>query len=118
MFEHQEFLRNKEGLWVRPSSERWNFVSNGDLIYIVNVSKEKFLGSTQSGEVIFEDFKKDKPEQLWKKGEPNSEGYFTLENVKVLKLLTASSEIQTQLTVRTVHIDPTNLEVSGNITLR
>ena len=118
MFERQELLRNKEGLWVWPSSEKWNFATNGDLIYIVNVSKSKFLGTIQSGEVIFEDFEKDKAEQLWKKGEPNSEGFFTLENSKMPKLLTASSEKQTPLTVRTVHIDPTNLEVSGNITMR
>ena len=38
--------------------------------------------------VILEDFEENKAEQLWKKGVPNDEGYFTLENSKVPKLLT------------------------------
>lgn len=33
-----------------------------------------------------------KDEQLWKKGEPNIEGYFTLEDAKSQKVMTAVSE--------------------------
>ena len=32
-----------------------------------------------------------KPGQLWKKGQPNNEGYYTLQNSKLLKLLTADT---------------------------
>lgn len=32
-----------------------------------------------------------KPQQLWKRGEPNSEGYFSLENSIVPNFMTATS---------------------------
>ena len=50
--------------------------------------------------IILEDFEENKAEQLWKKGVPNDEGYFTLENSKVPKVMTA--------------ISPTSLELKGN----
>ena len=57
----------------------WNFkTKNDDFIYIENISKTKFLGTTSDGQVILEDFEENKAEQLWKKGMPNAEGYFTL----------------------------------------
>ena len=49
--------------------------------------------------VVLEDFEENKAEQLWKKGVPNDEGYFTLENSKVPKVMTA--------------ISPTSLELKG-----
>ena len=55
-------------------------------------------------EVILEDFEEEKNEQLWRKGEPNNEGYFTLENSKGMrpyKFLTAMSS--------------SSLEIKGNI---
>ena len=82
-------LKNKEGLWT--SEEEWNFKAKGDLIYIENTSKTKVFETTSDGEVILKDFKEGKAEQLWKKGEPNSEGYSTLENSKVQKVMTAIS---------------------------
>ena len=71
--------------------------------------------STSDGEVILEDFDEDKSEQLWKKGEskdfesevfgePDAEGYFTLENCKVPKFMTAVCE--------------NCLEIRGNTILR
>jgi hypothetical protein len=46
-----------------------------------------------------------KPQQLWKRGEPNSEGYFRLENSILPKFMTAISssalEIKGKLTVTT-----------------
>ena len=42
--------------------------------------------------VILEDFEEGKAEQLWKKGEPDAEGYFTLQNSGEPKVLTAVSE--------------------------
>ena len=97
-------LQNKEDqLWM--SDEEWNFnQTKDDLIHIENISKTKVLGVTNYGEVILEDFQEYIAEQLWKKGEPSSKGYFTLENSKVPKILTAvSSSI---------------LKIKGNVTLR
>ena len=71
-------LQNKAGLW--KSDDAWNFTTKDDLLYIENISKAKFLGTTIDGKVILEDFEENKAEQLWQKGIPNSEGYFTLTN--------------------------------------
>ena len=97
------------------SDEEWNFKTKDDLIYIENISNTKVLGATSDGEVILEDFDEDKSEQLWKKGEskdfesevfgePDAEGYFTLENCKVPKFMTAVCE--------------NCLEIRGNTILR
>ena len=93
-------LKNKEGAW--KSDDDWKFKPqiNG-LIYIENTSKTKVLGSTSDGKVIEEVKVEGKAEQLWKKGVPNDEGYFTLENSKVPKVMTA--------------ISSNSLEVKGNI---
>ena len=98
-------LKTKGGLWI--SDEEWNFKTKDDLIYIENISNTKVLGTTIDGEVILEDFEEDKPEQLWKKGEPNSEGYFTLESSKVPKVMTAVLSSASRKI----------LEIKGNITL-
>ena len=96
-------LQNKDGLWT--SDDEWNFKTKDDFIYIENISKTKVLGAKSHGEVILEDFEEGKAEQLWKKGEPDAEGYITLENYYVLpKYMTAISE--------------SGLEIKGNITLR
>ena len=59
---------------------------------ILNISKNKVLGITNDCKVILEDFAEDNynPKQLWK-GEPDTEGYFVLENSELPKLLTAVS---------------------------
>ena len=54
-------------------------------------------GITNDSKVILENFEEDKDEQLWKKGKPNSEGYFTLENHKLSKFITASSSTSLEL---------------------
>jgi len=84
-------LKNKEGAW--KSDDEWEFKPqiNG-LIYIENTSKTKVLGSTSDGKVIEEVKEVGKDEQVWKKGEPNAEGYFTLQNSGEPKVLTAISE--------------------------
>ena len=74
------------------------------MIYIENISKAKFLGTTNDSKVILEDFEEDRTGQLWKKGEYDADGYFTLENYKVPKIITA--------------VSPDSLEIKGNITLR
>ena len=73
------------------------------MIYIENISKEKVLGTTNDSKVILEDFKEDRAGQLWKKGIPNDEGFFTLENSIVPKVITFIGN---------------HLEVKGNKTLR
>jgi len=84
-------LENKEGVW--KSDDLWIFKSkDDDLIYIENTSKTKVLKATGDGKVIEEVLEEGKAEQLWKKGELDAEGYFTLENSGVPKVLTAISE--------------------------
>ena len=85
------------------SDEEWNFKAKDDLIYIENISKTKTLQALSWG-VYLRDFKEEEAEQLWKKGEPNAEGYFILENSSVPKVLTATSS--------------SDLKIQGNMTLR
>ena len=97
-------LENKAGLW--RSNDSWIFKTNDDdrLIYVENTSKAKVLETTRDGKVIQEVFVEGKADQLWKKGEPDAEGYITLENYGVPKVITAISQ--------------SDLEIKGNITLR
>ena len=88
-------LQNEKGIWT--SDQEWNFKNKDDLIYIENISKTEVLGSTSDGNVFFENFEESKTEQLWKKGKPNAEGYFTLENCKVSKVMTATSSTTLEL---------------------
>ena len=84
-------LKDKAGLW--KSVDLWLFKpKNDDLISIENTSKGKVLGATSDGKVIQEFLVEDKAYQLWKKGEPDAEGYFTLQNSGEPKVLTAISE--------------------------
>ena len=91
-------LQNKAGFW--KGSDEWNFrTKSDDLIYIeniqtltiLNIKKTWVLEAKDSAVTLEVDVEENKAEQLWKKGEPNAEGYFTLENSKVPKILTAIS---------------------------
>ena len=62
------------------------------MIYIENTSKAKVLRATSDGKVIQEFLVEGTADQLWKKGEADSEGYFTLQNSGKPKILTAISE--------------------------
>ena len=98
-------LKNKAGLWKSVNS--WTFTTKDDdpnLIYIENNSTTEVFGATSDGKVIQEDKEEGKALQLWKKGKADDEGYYTLENSKVPKVITA--------------VSPDSLEVKGNITLR
>ena len=101
---NDEVLQNKEGHWV--SDQDWNFKPGKDgLIYIESITDDQVLEFRNlDNNVVLEEFEEDKAEQLWKKGEPDAEGYFTLENSNVVKVMTAISE--------------SGLEIKGNITLR
>ena len=61
------------------------------------------MGTTNDGEVILEDFKEDKAEQLWKKGvsRSDSDGFYSLENSRETKFITA--------------ISSSNLEIKGKM---
>ena len=79
------------------SDEEWVFNPKTNLIYIQNILTKKVLGATNDGQVIPEDYEEGKDQQLWKKGDPNTEGYFTLENFKGPKLMTANSTSDLQI---------------------
>ena len=68
-------------------------------IYIVNISKHKVL-SVKHNSVKQKVLEQDNLGQIWKKGVPNNEGYFTLTNVTSPKVLTASPA--KKLEVRTI----------------
>ena len=98
-------LKNKAGIWI--SLDQWIFkpkdnAPNNDLIYIGNPSL--VLEATSEFKVIQEFLVEGKAEQIWKKGKPDVEGYFTLDNYGEPKVLTAISE--------------SGLEIKGNITMR
>ena len=96
-------LKNEAELW--KSVDSWIFkTKDDDMIYIENTSKTKVLGATSDGKVIQEISVEGKTNQLWKKGKPDAEDYFTLENSGELKVLTAISE--------------SGLEIKGNIIMR
>ena len=96
-------LKNKAGIW--KSDDLWNFKTKiDDWIYIENTSKKKVMGARRNSiKVILEDYEEGKAEQLWKKGETDTQGYFTLKNFGVPKFLTATSE--------------SDLRIKGNITM-
>ena len=100
---NDEVLQNKEGHWV--SDQDWNFKPGKDgLIYIESITDDQVLEFRKlDNKVVLEEFEEDKAEQLWKKGVPNAEGYFTLENYKVPKIMTTG-------------INTNGLEIKGNLT--
>ena len=90
-------LKDKAGLW--KSDDEFTFFDHFliccNLIRIQQVSTRKVLGSQNDDEVVLEDSIQDSFSQLWTKGKPDAEGYFTLENEKLSKtgpkILTAIS---------------------------
>ena len=96
-------LKNKAGIW--KSDDLWIFkTKENDLIYIENTSNKKVLGATRKSKVNLEDSEEGRAQQLWKKGKTDAQGYFTLENFEVPKVITAISE--------------SDLEIKGNLILR
>ena len=90
------------------SDEEWKFKAKHDLFYIENISRTKVLGITNDGEVILEDFKEDKAEQLWKKGvirNDGFDGFYSLENSKVPKSITAVSSSNLEIKGKTYKFD-------------
>lgn len=60
------------------------------MFYIENISKNKVLGVTEHS-VNEDTMLQNDARQMWKKGETNDEGYFTLINPRLKKVLTAIS---------------------------
>ena len=88
-------LTNKE-----TSEKEWTITTKKTFI-IVNASDENLvIGIDNHGTIVEEEFEDGKPGQLWKKGKPDADGYFSLEGSKSSKILTATSS--------------SNLEVIGN----
>ena len=73
-------------------------------VVFLHIDQAKVLGATSNGKVIQKFLVEGKADQLWKKGEPDAEGYFTLQNSGEPKVLTAISE--------------SSLEIKGNIAMR
>ena len=97
-------LQNKDKIWM--SDDEWVLKTKTNLIYIENILTKKVLGTTNECKVIPEDYEEGKSQQLWKKGEPNAEGYFTLENSNVTKIMTAN------------YLNSSILQIKGNRTLK
>ena len=105
-------LKDKANIW--GSTDKFNITKEGEFVYIEKISEEililetelenpavknnkkKVLGNTGNGPTVLAQDFEDKPGQLWKKGEVNTEGYFTLVNSdkkhKSPKFLTAVSK--------------------------
>ena len=77
------------------------------MIYIENDSYNKVLGTSNGAKVIEVEYEEGKAKQLWKIGKPNAEGYFTLENYKVSKVMTATSSTSLKLKGNTTKVDTT-----------
>ena len=82
-----------------------NYSFTSGLFYIENVNKTKVWGITNDNKIILENFEEGKAHQLWKKGEPDKDGYFILENSEVSKVITAGTS-------------ESGLEIKGKLTLR
>ena len=62
------------------------------IIEVNSISEHMVLSNTIDGSVTEEIFVEDKSEQLWIKGIPDTEGYFTLRNKEGKLLLTPNTE--------------------------
>ena len=96
-------LKNKAEIW--KSVDSWVIkAKHGYLVYIENNNTTKVLEAKSDGKVIQKVFVRGKADQLWIKGKPDAQGFFTLENSVVSMVLTAISE--------------KGLEIKGNIIIR
>ena len=85
-------LMNKAKVWT--SKDDWDLIENETSVCIQNKTTEKVLTITDSGEEVTEDTMVPfKSSQMWAKGEPNKDGYFTLTSIDSRQLLTANSAL-------------------------
>ena len=88
-----EVLKSKSGTIWKPE-EQWTFVTaekNGSMGYIANSEKDIGLGITGDSVHEVTSYQNDAT-QIWKKGEPDRDGYFTLTSLRSQKVLTAISD--------------------------
>ena len=72
---------NQEGVW--DSNDNWSFRTiDDDIIYIENDSRQKVLKAKSKNKVIEDQLVVVEDSHLWKKGEADNNGYFTLQNQK------------------------------------
>ena len=83
-------LESKDGLW--RSIETWILIAKGQEVYIRNNSKGTVLEAHKNGKVTQEFEIEGNANQLWKKGVPDEQGYYTLRNLGRKKVLTATSK--------------------------
>ena len=95
---------NRDNLWV--SNETCVFNDKNGSIYIENTITTKVLGVINDSIVSWEDYVEGNAQQLWIKGEPTVEGYYTLENSGVPMVLTAVSKMMN-------NVSESSLEVKG-----
>ena len=95
MFENGT-LKNKENTW-QPDGN-WSFTNateknlqNEKWIRIKNKVNNKILVGFGSKAIANETFVEGRPIQLWKRGQPDNEGYYTLQNSESLKFITADT---------------------------
>ena len=82
-------LINKARLWT--SKDNWDLMVDETWVCIQNKSTEKVLTISNSGAEVIEDTMVPfKSSQMWTKGEPNKDGYFTLTSIDSGKVLTAN----------------------------
>ena len=80
-------MLNKAGIWT--SKEIWKFSDQSSAVNIVNTSKNTLLRATSDDSVCEVDAA---ATPIWKKGDPDVEGFFTLTCLKTQKVLTATSD--------------------------
>ena len=86
-------MKSKSGTIWKPE-EQWTFVTaekNGSMGYIANSEKDIGLGITGDSVHEVTSYQNDAT-QIWKKGEPDSDGYFSLTSLRSQKVLTAISD--------------------------
>ena len=83
-------LENKDGVW--RSIETWILIAKGQEVYIRNNSTGTVLEAHKDGKVIKEFKIEGNANQLWTKGIPDNQGFYTLRNLGRQKVLTAISE--------------------------
>ena len=99
-----KILKNKNWIdtannWEHKDKE-WSTSKKGSLIYIQNDLKVLALKSSNKVELEVKDDSLigDKDyRQLWRKGTPNIEGYFTLENYQSKTFMTATSDVDLEV---------------------
>ena len=87
-------MLNVKNSWPLSDTDYCHLKPKDTLFYIENVLRNKVLGCTNNGQVIEEDLDEDKAGQLWKKGEPNSKGYFVLTNSESEKVMSFENSLE------------------------